>query len=616
MKQLKKFVSVLLTLVMVLAMGITAFADEISTPAGKGNFTITLNSDKPGHSYSAYQIFKGDLLETTDDNGTVQKKILSNIEWGTGIDSDRTADLIKALQEDDVLGNDDDIKALTIDSTAAEVAETLVGKDDDGEFVQAFADVVSQYLSDTISGSSTEIKDNDGKTTGYEIQNLTAGYYLVKDNGPVGADDAISRYILQVVSDVEVDVKAEIPTVEKKILEGTEEVDANNASVGSVVSYQITGKVPDYTGYDKYYYVINDTLSVGLTFNNDITVKIKQDDGTYKTLSVVGDDGNGDYYLYTGGAAAPYTFQIAFKNIKDYKVGAEIVVEYFATVNANAETETGKGETNKVSLTYSNDPNSDENGEDSEKPGTPDEKVPTGETPDDITITYVAAIEITKTDENKEPLAGAEFTLTGTSTQTVLKNKTYYEIAENGEYYLLKDGTYTKEAPRVEEKGEDGNVITESNEALYVSTTVKYTKKTTTETKKVSTPVKMVAVSDEKGNIIFSGLGEGTYTIEETKVPSGYNKAKNMTVVISCTEPEVVNDGNEKAIWSVEGSSADVHLKNNSIGVYTMTIVNKSGPELPSTGGRGTTVFYVLGSILVIGAAILLVTKRRMNVER
>lgn len=597
MKKWKKFASLLLAGIMTVTMAAPAFAVETETAKGEGNFTITLQNDKSGHKYEAYQIFAGDLLETTEDGNTI--KVLSNIEWGSGVN---TEGLIEAIKTDDNLKQE--FGSLPENASAADVAKILEGKSYVGNIARAFADVIAKHLAEA-AGTSSEVNDDAGKTTGYTISGLKAGYYLVKETtSSVGDGDAYSRYILQVVSDVTTKVKTEIPTVDKKIVEGEERVDANTAGVGAVVSYEITGAVPDYTGYEKYYYVINDKLSAGLTFNGDVEVKVGE-----KALTE-----NEDYYLYTGEKANPYTFQVAFKNIKDYEKGTEITVTYSATVNADAVTGVS-GNTNEVTLTYSNDPNSDKYGEKPEKPGTPDPTVPTGETPKEITVTYLTEIEIKKVDGNSDaPLAGAEFTLTGTSTQTVLKSHEYYELDEDGTYYLLKDGTYTETAPTLTEKDENGEVTVAGNEDKYVSITEKYAKKIATDTEVITVPVKMSATSDEEGKLVFKGLGEGTYTIEETVVPAGYNKADDQTVVITCTVPGTVADGNEKAEWSKgEGSSDGVTLGTN--GNYLLTIANFAGSTLPETGGMGTTIFYVVGAVLILGAGVLLITRRRMRAE-
>ena len=89
----------------------------------------------------------------------------------------------------------------------------------------------------------------------------------------------------------------------------------------------------------------------------------------------------------------------------------------------------------------------------------------------------------------------------------------------------------------------------------------------------------------------FTGLANGTYTLVEKTVPAGYNKAADSTFTIS------------------EGNYTATNLE------QTSTVINEAGSVLPSTGGIGTTIFYAIGAVLVIGAGIVLVTRRRMNVQ-
>ena len=122
------------------------------------------------------------------------------------------------------------------------------------------------------------------------------------------------------------------------------------------------------------------------------------------------------------------------------------------------------------------------------------------------------------------------------------------------------------------------------------------------------TSVDIKAFVDENGYLTFEGLGEGTYTITETTVPAGYNKASDMEVIIEWN-PDAV-DPNKMWTATVGGNSLTF---NDAEGVFDLTIKNQSGSELPSTGGIGTTIFYIVGGALVLFAVVLLVTKKRMK---
>ena len=111
----------------------------------------------------------------------------------------------------------------------------------------------------------------------------------------------------------------------------------------------------------------------------------------------------------------------------------------------------------------------------------------------------------------------------------------------------------------------------------------------------------------DDGVVRFVGLGAGTYTITETKTPSGYNTLAPVTVDIAFT----ANPTGEGAVhWSKTSGDATY---NPATGVFEMTIENQKGSELPETGGMGTTMLYLVGAALVICAGVLLVTRRRMS---
>lgn len=102
------------------------------------------------------------------------------------------------------------------------------------------------------------------------------------------------------------------------------------------------------------------------------------------------------------------------------------------------------------------------------------------------------------------------------------------------------------------------------------------------------------------GTFKISGLDSGTYYLEEIKAPAGYNMLKDpVTVVIETTSD--TSTGAMTATVKYGSSTGDVKVE------------NQTGTELPSTGGIGTTIFYIIGSLLAVGAVILLVTRKRMG---
>lgn len=529
MKTVKRALALVLALTLLLAMSAAVFAADDTT------YTITINNTTTGHTYEAYQIFAGDLAEKDG------KTILSNITWGNGItEAGKTT-----------LGD------------AAKKAETLKTADD----AAAFAKAVAPYLQ-----NPTTSVEGTGK---YTISGLKAGYYLVKDT-QAPADDFYSAYIMEVVSNVEAEPKGDKPTVDKNIKDNGETTKVNEASIGDTINYEVTSKVPDMAGYNKYFFVLNDTLSKGLTFNNDVKVKIGETElaaDAYSVTSTTNRDGT-------------TSVKIVLNNFINYqeKNGQTILVTYSATLNRDAEVGTTPN-TNTVKLVYSNDPNHTYTGENEPAAGDP-----TGETPESKTETYTTELTITKTDGNGQILTGAEFTLTGNGVNIVLVSESTFSEDANGTYWKLKNGTYTTTEPTTE------------NQASYDSTEKKYSKTTTLTAKgtgQAETSVK--GFVDDAGKITFRGLGAGEYTLTETVTPAGYNTIAPITFTISFDK--------ETKKFSTNNENISVGADNT----LSTTIVNNAGAELPSTGGIGTTIFYVLGGLLVVCAGVLLITKRRMN---
>ncbi len=382
MKTVKRALALVLALTLLLAMSATVFAADETT------YTITINNTTTGHTYEAYQIFAGDLAEKDG------KTILSNITWGNGITE----------------------AGKTALSDAAKKAETLKTADD----AAAFAKAVAPYLQ-----NPTPSVEGTGR---YTISGLKAGYYLVKDT-QAPADDFYSAYIMEVVSNVEAEPKGDKPTVDKNIKDNGETTKVNEASIGDTINYEVTSKVPDMAGYTKYFFVLNDTMSKGLTFNNDVAVTIG---GT--TLGA-----NKYTVAYNTDTTGITTIEIVIKNFINYTKGDAILVTYSATLNQDASLDPVAGNPNKVQLTYSNNPNVDGKG-DPKNPDKPGEGAPTGKTPESETKTYVTGIKLTKVDgQNKnQTLTGAKFEIKGEGMKVVLVNKEMYKKSASGTYELCR----------------------------------------------------------------------------------------------------------------------------------------------------------------------------------
>lgn len=562
MKMLKKTMALALAVMMAMAMCVTAFADS--------TVKLTISDDK-NHTYEVYQVLTGDVSNLTNGKGT-----LSNVKAGSSANSTLT------------------------DANVSEVVALLSGTDSSvseanlGNTVWSYVNGGTVYKTVNVTGGTATI-------------DVAPGYYLLKDV-TTGTTDSLSRYVVAVAGDTTVTPKTETPDIDKKIIDtdANEALDdskkTDTAAIGDTIEYEVTGQVPDMTGYTYYYYVLNDTLSKGLTLDEDsfnVTVggQTAVKGTNYNVYVTKNDDGT-------------TSFKLAFADMKDtYSKDAAISIKYNATVNKDAEIGVNPN-TNTASLQYSNNPNTSERSDKTpDKPGVPEEgpdsKNPTGKTEDYITKTYVTELKLTKTfDGEINALKGAEFTLTGTNmNQIVFTTGVNYVEDANGTYWKLKDGTYTTDDPATE--GMDTS--------KYVSTTVKYSAKTFVTSETVDADnTSVTATIGTDGTITFTGLNYGTYTLKETYTPEGYNTASDINFAITRTLD--ANSSTTKVGGTVTwADDSDDVTYNADTKTFSVSVDNVSGKLLPSTGGIGTTIFYVVGTLLVVGAAVLLISKRRMH---
>lgn len=348
-------------------------------------YTVTIQGAIDGHTYEAYQIFKGDLYDST----------LSNIAWGNGVNA----------------------SGQTAFGDAAVKAETLVTASD-GE---SFAKDVSQYLQNPLTFTGTTLKVSD------------PGYYLIKDTdssltGTV--DKSYTSYIMEVVKDVQVNTKSDTPTVIKKVQDindstgvSTDWQDSADYDITDHVPFQLTASLPtDFGKYTEYYLELKDTMSTGLTY--DQNAKIFLLNGTDKT------DVTSQFTVSPDGSSYKIN---NLKSIPDVTAQSKIVVEYTATLNDNAFLGSS-GNPNSVVLSYSNNPNYTGSGESSSK----------GETPKDTVIIFTYKVVVNKVDSDNNPLTGAEFTLSKKMPDGSSKNYTAVTNLEGTQFSFkgLDDGNY------------------------------------------------------------------------------------------------------------------------------------------------------------------------------
>lgn len=367
MKLFKKFASFVLAFAMIMAIAMP------SVVKAAGNGSITITGANAGHTFEAYQIFAGDVSGST----------LSNLKWGSGVNA-----------EGQIALGDAKAKAKSLNDSSA---------------AKTFAYEVSKYLA-TASGTSVA----EGKN--YKINNLTPGYYLVKDrDGSVSGQDSYTKFILEVVgNDVSAKVKSSVPTSEKKVMDAndtegtkTEWQDSADYDIGDAVPFQLTGTVAqDYNDYKgAYQLVFHDTLSNGLTFNaSSVKVYVNDSDTPVAT----------NQYTITYPATDNHSFDVTIHDVKSLGTDvSKVRVEYTATLNENAIIGS-LGNPNKMYMEFSNNPNNEQGGD-------------KGQTPEDKVIVFTYKIVINKIDSRRIPLAGAAFKLE--------------KVLTNGEKKLVKEYT-------------------------------------------------------------------------------------------------------------------------------------------------------------------------------
>lgn len=489
MKQAKKLFALLLTVAMVAALAVPVFAEG-------GTGEITVDNPMESKTYTAYKIF--DVAYNADKTAYAYT-IAGTSEW---------FDVVATKKVDGTV--ESKINGLTFEKAFSE--DTYVVTKDAGFSAPAFAVTLNQNTSNK-TGTVLTVANGKATATGLDL-----GYYFVS-SGTGALCNLTTTNPSVIIHD-----KNDVPF---------EKVDdKDSVEIGETVTYTITGKVPDTTGFESYIYKITDTMSEGLTFNKDVIVKVGNTDVTDAcTLD----------YKPSVDAAAGFELTIHVKNYQ-MQIGAAITVTYTATVNENA---VAKIERNHAILTYSNDPT------DSTKTTT---------TPPDEETVYSAKIVIDKYAANPEnagdtstKLAGAKFVL--------YKEETAEGAAEATKMYYKYTAAVGTEKAKVE-------WVADKAEATEVTT-------------------------GRDGAANFDGLKDGIYYLEETAAPAGYNLLK---------EPVEI---------TISGTSADLTTL-----TQTASVANNTGAELPSTGGPGTTLFYILGGILVVVAGVLLVTKKRMSAEK
>lgn len=436
MKRMKKIMAVLLAAIMTMAMAVTAFAAE-----GTHTLTVNVKSTTPAQDLKGQTINLYKLFDVTE-SGEGQNK---NYAYTVNETYKKTLASVLKIAE---TSKDEDFAA----------AVTKLGNDNSTE-VQNFAnDFTANALTNSLAPTATSGKITEENTTSYTFNNLAAGYYLVY---VTGAKEIQSSLVTVDATTTAVNLKTEAPSI-------TKTADKETAEIGKVVTYTVTGAIPDTTGYAEYVYKIHDELSTGLDFVNDATGAALEEGATTVNVTVAF-KGTG----VTDAGTTPTTATLDTENnrkmsldlskwVRDNQAnkGKEFTVTYYAKVNTNAEVTNN----NKASLEYGNNPGDT-----------------TTTTPSEAkTNTY--SLDINKTKKGTtDKLAGAKFSL----------------------YTSAEDAKNTTNPIKV--SGSNGNYVVDPAS-------------TTTEFESVE------SITGKGYNLHVNGLAAGDYWLVETKAPDGFNK--------------------------------------------------------------------------------------------
>lgn len=430
-------------------------------------------------------------------------------------------------------------------------------------------DVIKNYVNLENQGLGTV---KNGST-----MQVVPGYYLFKDvTNLLPEGQTPSLHVVKLVGNVTITAKtSNIPTPDKKIKDDTAtgwDV-KGDFDINQPIDYQLSATLPSNMKdlYKNYRLVFEDTLTNLVLVDNDgnqltsvtkesLKISAKKSDGTEVTLPA---------------PTITYTSNVLTIDFADvYSLGNKgtITIEYKAKLTAGAVLG-GNGNPNKLVLKYFRDPNADQSGN----------KNPPDETPEVKVVAFTFELDGNKID--------------GTNQNTKLEGAVFHLARKNSsgdayEWATIENGKVTSWVSAGEG---DPTVKDGENDVPYAGSDV---------------------TSDADGKFNFSGLDVDTYYLFETTAPTGYNLLTGHVVVqVSATYKDGPNGTKVVDTLNATVDTKDTWQGDASAGTINGNITNNKGATLPETGGIGTTIFYVVGGLLTVGAVVLLVTKKRMSVD-
>ena len=546
MKFTKRIATILMALAMMLCLTVPAFAAENAK-------LIVSGAQLSGKTVHATKMFTASWVDSNNDGKIdINDKVSYTLDqeweglfWANGISKETTCPLGSI-----------DVSTQTGATLSEKAVAYLTAMAEDSSDLIAFAAKAAKYKADNnIQDTVSKKAETEDSVT---FDQLTPGYYLVQpDKGSTSATRKTDAMLVNVPSDkaATLQLKSEYPSVEKKVDTNKTE---SNAQIGQKVSFTLTSKVPDMTDYDTYYFAFKDTMSKGLTFDeNSVTVTI---DGTTLNKPT-------DFTVTTktdGVANGATEITIELLNMKTdgtakYTADADIKVTYSATLNKDAVVGT-EGNKNEAKVEYQNGPKQDNHG--TSNPSTT------------TTRTYPVKVQKHAFEDTNAGtfLAGAKFALSTSATVPT------FTKGEDGNYTLNNADTNTDVVRlvgsdatyRVAEKNDEAGAVT------YFTT--------------VSTSATTI-----------NGLKAGTYYLHEIEAPEGYNK---LTAPVKVTITETT--GEDGKVTGVTYKVGETDQSTNE----TVKVENKTGSMLPSTGGMGTIGLTALG-VGVVALGVLAPKKKK-----